>query len=97
MQTTVPTPDDVVAVSNLLDQMTSLLEMEQSMLESLQAQDGLEYEAEEQISMDPLPQVKRGFPGKYMITNLAMISFLFCIFGLMTCIFPTNPAFRMSC
>ena len=59
LQTTVPTPDDVVAVSNLLDQMTSLLEMEQSMLDDLLMQDEATLNGQERIQMDPLQQVKQ--------------------------------------
>ena len=58
-QTTVPTPDDVVAVSNLLDQMTSLLEMEQTMLDNFQGQDDEDLDGGERIGMNPLQQVRQ--------------------------------------
>ena len=57
LQTTVPTPDDVVAVSNLLDQMTSLLEMEQTMLEELQVQEDANPNDRETIQMNAIEQV----------------------------------------
>ena len=51
------TPDDVVAVSNLLDQMTSLLEMEQTMLEELQVQEDANPNDRETIQMNAIEQV----------------------------------------
>ena len=57
LQTTVPTPDDVVAVSNLLDQMTSLLEMEQTMLDELLMQEDGSVTGQERLQMDPLQEV----------------------------------------
>ena len=56
-QADVPTPDDVVAVSNLLDQMTALLEMEQTMLDNLQGQEDEDLDGSERIGMNPLQQV----------------------------------------
>ena len=56
-QTTVPTPDDVVAVSNLLDQMTSLLEMEQTLLDELRAQEDDDCNDKERIPMNYLQEV----------------------------------------
>ena len=57
LQTTVPTPDDVVAVSNLLDQMTSLLEMEQTMLDDLLMQEDGSVTGQERLQMGPLQEV----------------------------------------
>ena len=56
-QTTVPTPDDVVAVSNLLDQMTSLLEMEQTLLDELRDQEDADCNDKERIPMNYLQEV----------------------------------------
>ena len=47
----------MVAVSNLLDQMTSLLEMEQSMLDELHAQENEDYLGNERVSMTNLDEV----------------------------------------
>ena len=47
----------MVAVSNLLDQMTSLLEMEQSMLDELHAQENEDYLGNERITMNNLDEV----------------------------------------
>ena len=46
-----------MAVSNLLDQMTSLLEMEQTMVDELQAQEDAEYNGKERIPMNALQEV----------------------------------------
>ena len=56
-QADVPTPDDVVAVSNLLDQMTALLEMEQTILDDLQGQEDEDLDGSERMGMNPLQQV----------------------------------------
>ena len=48
-------------MSNLLDQMTSLLEMEQSMLDDLLMQDEATLNGQERIQMDPLQQVKQNY------------------------------------
>ena len=71
-QTTVPTPDDVVAVSNLLDQMTSLLEMEQTMLDNFQGQDDEDLDGGERIGMNPLQQVRQTV--KILEISLSIVS-----------------------